>query len=113
MSTGQMIVGVATIAFTVIATAVGRTWVILEEINESHIELQKQINESRVEFHKETGEVRVEIREENAKTREEVGGLRGDVANVGSKFDEFEDSHRREHDLFTAKEGSENSTSAN
>ncbi|MCY4053569.1 MAG: hypothetical protein OXE98_06785 [Hyphomicrobiales bacterium] len=105
MSTGQMIVGVATIVFTVIATVVGGTWVILEEINESHVELQKQINESRVEFHKETGEVRVEIREENAKTREEVGGLRGDVANVGSKFDEFEDSHRREHDLFYGQGG--------
>ena len=103
-------------ALAIIATIIGGTWVILEEINEtrvelhkeiseSHVELQKQISESRVEFHKESGKVRVEIREENTKTREEVGGLRGDFGNLGSKFDEFKDSHEREHDLFYGQGG--------
>ena len=87
MSTLQTIGAIVVAVFTVIVAVVGATWVILEEINKSHVELQKQISESRVEFHK------------------EISKLRGDVANVGSKFDEFEDSHRREHDLFYGQGG--------
>ena len=123
MSTGQMALGIITVVLAIVVAVAGATWVILEEINESHVELQKQIseshvelqkqiNESRVEFHKEIGEVREEIGE----VREEIGELRGDIEKLDSKLDEFKESHEREHDLFydaASRNGRENSTSAN
>ena len=116
MSTGQMIVGVATIVFTVIAAVATATWVLSEKINESRVEFHKEIGE----VHEEMGEIRVEIREENAKTRDEtrkeIGELRGYIGNIDTKVDEFKDFHEREHDIFYGaadKDDKENSTSAN
>ena len=127
MSTGQMIVGVATIVFTVIAAVATATWVLSEKINESRVEFHKEIGEVREEM----GEIRVEIREENAKTRDEtrkeigelrvefhknMGELRGYIGNIDTKVNEFKGFHEREHDIFYGaadKDDKENSTSAN
>ncbi len=73
MNTGQTIGAIVVAVFTVIATVVGATWIVLEEI----------------------GEVRIELHKENAEVRENIGGLRGDVGNVDTKLGAFIDSHRR------------------
>ena len=86
MSTGQMTMGIITIVLTVIIAVAGAVWAISERINTSHAELL----------------------EESAKTRVEVEKLRGDIERLESKFDEFRDSHEREHDLFYGQGDSEN-----
>ena len=115
MNTGQIVgltVAVITIVFAIIASAIGGTWMLSEKINASNAELRVEIREenakTRDELRKEIGELRNEVREENAKTRVEIEGLRGDIERLDSKFDEFKDSHEREHDLFYGQGDSEN-----
>ena len=120
MSTGQMTIGIITIVLAMIITLAGAVWVISEKINASHVELLEENAETRVEIEKvrvEIEKVRVENREENAKTRDElrkeIGELRGDIERLDGKFDEFKDSHEREHDLFYGQGDSENPTPPN
>ena len=100
----------------IIATIIGATWVLSEKISDFRVDLHKEIAEVRVEICKESGTTRDEFRKEIGNVRVDVGYLLGDVANAGSKLDEFKESHRREHDLSrnpAANEDEENSTSAN
>ena len=97
MSTGQMTIGIITIVLAMIITLAGAVWVISEKINASHVELLE-----------ENAKTRVELLEESAKTRVEIEKLRGDIERLESKFDEFKDSHEREHDLFYGQGDSEN-----
>ena len=104
-----VITGATVAVFSIMATIIGATWMLSESFH-------KEIAEIRVEIREENAETRNEFRKENNETRKDIGGLRTDIRGIDTKFDEFKESHRREHDLFrnpTAKKDEENSTSAN
>ena len=104
MSTGQMTMGIITIVLAMIIAVAGAVWAISERINASHVELLEENAKTRVELLEESAKTRVEIE----KLRGDVERLRGDIEKLESKFDEFKDSHEREHDLFYGQGDSEN-----
>ena len=126
MSTGQMTMGIITIVLAMIIAVAGAVWAISERINASHVELLEENAKTRAELLEENAKIRAELLEENAKIRAEfleesaktrveieklrgdVERLRGDIERLESKFDEFKDSHEREHDLFYGQGDSEN-----
>ena len=107
---------------TVVVTIIGATWMLLgeisevresvsvlrEEVRESISVLRGEVRESisalRGEVRESISALRGEIRESvstlRGEARESASVLRGDITNVSTKFDEFTDSHEREHDLF-------------
>ncbi|MCY4031571.1 MAG: hypothetical protein OXF05_05590 [Hyphomicrobiales bacterium] len=104
--------GAIVAVFSIMATIIGATWILSEKINEVRVELHIEIAEVREEI----GKVREDMAKGEGKIREDISNLRGDVVNIGTKLEEFKESHRREHDIFynaSAKNDEENSSSAN
>ena len=106
-----IIAGVATPMLTVVVTIIGATWMLLGEISEVREsvsvlrgEVRESISALRGEVRESISALRGEIRESvstlRGEARESASVLRGDITNVSTKFDEFTDSHEREHDLF-------------